>query len=190
MKFFTIDAYRADDDEEPDGGTWVRALKAYIAYQDDLAPLIPERLLEFAQLQGVDDGLVVEVHHVRSQQRLLLILRCGFNDMGYYDLLLTYEGAEISPAHEWVLAQIARGGEDKYDLCAHEVDLEEDGRIAHRILYHPGVWFGIRCRELRWETVSRPDRSLPRLQDRFPGGPAAPPQRLRRRRLRRESVQA
>lgn len=175
MKFLTLEASRAEDDDEPDGGIYLRALKAYLNYLEELAPLLPPHLLQLAQLPGVDDGLVVEAHHLRSQSRLLLILRCGFIDIGYYDLVLAYEGAEISPEHEWVLAQIARGGEDKYDLCAHEVDIEDDGRVAHRILYHPGIWFGIRCRELHWETVDRPDRSLPPLPDRFPGGPAAPP---------------
>jgi hypothetical protein len=118
------------------------------------------------------------VHHVLSQQMLLLVLRCGDLQMGYYDLLLTYEDAVISPRDEWTLAKIARGTKDAWqgaDVAYHELDQAEDGRIQHRILFHPGLWFGIDCGKLHWKKVDRPDREIPKLPDRFPGGPARPP---------------
>lgn len=93
--------------------------------------------------------------------------------------MLTYEGAEITPRDAWTLAKIARttkhGWRYESDLHFHELDRAEDGCIAHRLLFHPGVWFEIRCRELRWKQVSRPGREFPRLPDRFPGGPGRAP---------------
>ena len=62
------------------------------------------------------------------------------------------------------------------DLAYHEVDKAEGGGREHHFLFHPGVCFTIGCSALHWERVSRPDRLLPQLPDRFPGGPSIIPQ--------------
>jgi hypothetical protein len=91
--------------------------------------------------------------------------------MGYYDLVLEYEEADISAQDEQTLAHIARTTQDEVrhesDLCFHEIDVTAAGSIEHRLLFHPGVWFAIRCRALRWDKVARPDQKLPRLKGRF-----------------------
>jgi hypothetical protein len=133
---------------------------------------------------------VVEVHHVVSQQVLILVLRCGDNLIGYYDLLLTYEEAQISPRDAWTLAKIARTTKQarwfQSDLFFHELDRTEEGLVEHRLLFHPGLWFAVRCRNLRWDKIDRPGRELPALADRFPGGPSAPPSKARRKHLKAE----
>jgi len=177
MKFLTKDIYdswygRHEDDRPLDA-----ACKAYRDYLATMAPAWPERIRALAELRGVDDGLVVEVHHIRSLNRLILVLRCGDLQMGYYDLVLSYDGAEISPEHELTLAQIARSDSEVFE---QELEVAEDGRIVHRLMFHPGDWFAISCRELDWTSISRPNREIPRLGDRFPGGPTT----LRKKRLR------
>src|SRR5687768_9470955 len=112
-------------------------------------------------LPGVDDGLVVEVQHQRPQKTLRMVLRCGDLQMGYYDLILTYEGASLTPRDEQTLARVARTTRDhrrhECDLAYHEVDVvdmvetSDGGGIEHRFLFHPGVWFAIRCDALHWE---------------------------------------
>lgn len=64
------------------------------------------------------------------------------------------------------------------DLYFHEIDNTEEGRIEHRLLFHYGVWFAIRCRALHWEWIDRPNRDLPRVKDRFPGGPSTVPSQV------------
>lgn len=98
--------------------------------------------------------------------------------MGYYDLVLTYEHAYIMPAYEELLRRMARDTMNAWhapDLRRHEVEITEDGRVEHRLEFRGercgynerDSWFAVRCGVLEWETVSRPDRELPELADRF-----------------------
>ena len=179
MKFFTRDVYNSWYGDFEDERILMDAYERYSAYLEDLESVLPDHVLELARLEGVHDGLVVEVAHHRSQRALCLTLRCGDLVMGYYDLVLRYEDAEISAEDERTLAQIARTTRShrrfEHDLFVHEVDTAKDGRIEHRLLFHPHVWFAIRCRVLHWEKVGRPNRDLPRMRDRFPGGPVVVP---------------
>src|SRR5207248_7275733 len=100
--------------------TWATFHKAYSQHLEGLRGILPARVLELARLPGVDDGLIVQVSHDRAGCVLRLTLRCGDLQMGYYDLALTYEGAEITPKHEWELARLARSTVDAWqapDLC-------------------------------------------------------------------------
>ena len=176
MEYFTLDWYHRvhqyNDGDEEYGRT---AFERYKRHLEEMQNVFPAEVLELARLSGVDDGLVVEVQHDRSEHVLTLTLRCGDNQMGYYDLIVRYEGATISPQDEQVLARVARTTKsDRYhesDLAFHELDRAEDGHIKHRFLFHPGREFTIRCQELHWEKVNRQSRMLPRALDRFPGGP-------------------
>lgn len=99
--------------------------------------------------------------------------------MGYYDLILTYSSAEISPSDERLLAHIARTTVDdrhhESDLVRQELDTTADSLIEYRLEFHRlhsnNVWLAIRCRELQWETERKPNRNLPDSSDRFPGSP-------------------
>lgn len=179
MKFFTLDAYDAWDED----GILLAAAAAYDRHLAALRGTVPDELLALAALPGVDDGLIVEVHHVRSLETLQLILRGGDLQVGYYDLVLQYEGVLLSPQTEWTLAKIAR---NEHDLAYHEVDRTESGGVEHRLLFHPGLVLHIGCRQVQWQKVDRPDRRLPALPDRFPGGPFKAPHRTRTRRFRAE----
>ena len=176
MKYFTLDWYHRDrynDGDEEYGRT---AFERYKRHLEEMQSVLPAEALELARLRGVDDGLVVEVQHNRSEHVLTLTLRCGDNQMGYYDLIVGYEGATISPQDEQMLARVARTTKsERYhesDAAFHELDRLEDGHIEHRFLFHPGCEFAIKCKALHWEKVSRPNRMLPRALDRFPGGPS------------------
>lgn len=179
MKFLTLDCYNSWYGDYEDSSRLYAAYQQYHRHLEAMEGILPAEALELAKLQGTDDGLVVEVRHDREQNILTLTLRCGHLQMGYYDLILRYEDAEISAEDEKKLARIARttvnDSRHESDLCFQEVDVTEGGRIEHRLLFHYGVWFAIRCCALHWEKVDRPNRDLPRLKDRFPGGPSMPP---------------
>jgi hypothetical protein len=178
MKFFTLDWYHTPIDEA-DAVHFRRAYDSYAAHLELMRGVLPDSVLALARLSGMDDGLVVSVRHERAVRRLRLTLRCGDLQVGYYDLILDYEEASLSPPDEWTLARVARSTRSDarydYDLAYHEIDRSEDGQIEHRLLFHPGIWLAIRCVRMRWEKVPRSDRRLPRSRDRFPGGPTAPP---------------
>lgn len=177
MKYFTLDWYHRIHEYNDDDQEYERtAFERYKRHLDEMQTVLPAEVLELARLRGVDDGLVVEVQHDRNQCVLTLTLRCGDAPAGYYDLILRYAGATISLQDEQTLALVARTTKsERYhesDVAFHELCRAEDGHIEHRFLFHPGREFTIRCQELHWEKISRPNRMLPRILDRFPGGPS------------------
>lgn len=119
--------------------------------------------------------------HDRPKRVLQIVLRGGHLQAGYYNLGLTYVGADISPEHESVLAEIASSTytEIEYtaDLYRHEVDLSEDDLIEHRLIFSSSMysgsdekawpWFTIRCRELHWQVIPKTSRRLPSMKDRY-----------------------
>lgn len=176
MRYFTLDVYNHWYEHYDD-----KALKEvfdqYTRYLAGMKGVLPDEALALAGLRGVDDGLLHSVQHDRGAEVLRLTMRCGDLRVGYYDLVLLYEGASISSEHDRVLAWVARSTRGhrtcSCEVAYHEVDRADDGRIEHRLLFHPGAWFAIRCDRLRWEQIATPDRRLPRCRDRYPGGPPA-----------------
>ena len=169
MKFFTLKWYR----ERNLKAEYSSVFSNYCKHLEVLKETLPASVIELANLPGVDDGLIVLVRHDRFRRRLTLTLRCGDLQMGYYDLVLTYEGAEISKTDEWKLACLAKMSQvDKApDIAYHEVDTSDIGGVEHRVLFHNRGWFAIRCQELKWEKINVPDRILPTISKRFPDGP-------------------
>ncbi len=172
MKYFTLDWYQAvDDNFDRD---W-SVDHQYIHHLEEMQSVLPADVLTLAWLKGVEDALVVKVRHNRARRVLSLTLRAGYIGIGYYDLVLTYLGAEITPEDEQTLALVARttlhAWRHESDLFRHELDMTEDGRIEHSLLFHYGRAFTIRCENLVWVRLPRRDRNFPRRFDRFPGGP-------------------
>lgn len=176
MKYFTLASYHAEDD---DFSKQQRVDQKYLRHLDEMEGVLPADVLALARLKGVEDALVVKVRHDRVRRVLSLTLRAGYNQIGYYDLVLTYQGAEITPEDEQTLALVARTTRGAWrhesDLVRHELGKAEDGRIEHGLLFHPGRAFTIRCDALVWVRLPRPGRSFPRSFDRFVGGPVTGP---------------
>lgn len=172
MKFFTVAVYRAwyYPHSYPAEYNRMDTVRQYQSYLESLRGVLPSHVLALAHLAGTDDGLIVKASHNRDTQILEVTLRCGDLIMGYYDLVLHYEDAEISPQHERILAHTARTTKSERvhesDLWVHEIDISENGRFVHRLFFH-SVWFEISCRDLQWEKVERQNRSLPRVKNRF-----------------------
>ena len=175
MKYFTLDWYQAvDDNFDRDQA----AYQQYTRHLEEMQGVLPADVLALARLKGVEDALVVKVRHDRARRVLSLALRAGYIGIGYYDLILTYQGAEITPEDEQMLALVARttlhAWRHESDLVRHELDVTEDGRIEHSLLFHYGRAFTIRCERLVWVRLPRRDRNFPRRFDRFSGGPVTP----------------
>lgn len=182
MRFFTPEACDTFDEIEP----FRQVNEAYRRYLTCLRGILPESVLELAKPSGMENALIVRVTHDRTRHRLRLVLRCGDLQMGYYNLVLTYEDAELTPEHDEVLAMIARSTKTQRsfecDLAYQEVDASEDGSIVHSLIFYGRAcpesasarwpWFSIRCRELKWLREPKRTRRLPPSQDRYPGGPA------------------
>jgi len=183
LRFFTPRWYRTYQPAFYRGEWFARSVRSvfldYTAHLAALEAYLPPRLLELARLPGVDDGLIVEARWGDGTRDLSLALRCGDHPTGYFDLFLRYLDAEMSDIDEWTLARLARSTDYKNgiypDIAYHEVDRTPTGNILHSFLFHPGQTFTVQCRDLQWRREDRPDRDLPLLADRFPGGPPSTP---------------
>lgn len=181
MKFFSPEVCDTFDEAEP----FREVYGTYRRYLEGLRGILPERTLELAEPSGMEDALIVRVDHDRERRVLRLVLRGGDLRMGYYNLILTYVGAEILPEHDVALARVARSTKSQRefggDLAYHEIDAAEGGRIEHRLLFDSSgrrfpnaggwIWFAVRCRSLRWRREPKRTRRLPPSEDRYPGGP-------------------
>ncbi len=182
MRFFTPEACDTFDEIEP----FRKVNEAYRRHLACLRGILPESVLELAEPSGMENGLIVHVSHDRTRRILRLVLRCGDLQMGYYNLMLRYKGAELTPEHDEVLAMIARSTKTQRifecDLAYQEVDASEDGSIVHSLIFYGRAcpesasarwpWFSIRCQEIKWHREAKRTRRLPPSQDRYPGGPA------------------
>jgi hypothetical protein len=181
MKYFTPEACDTFDEIEP----FRKVNEAYRRHLTGLRGILPEKVLELAEPSGMENALVVHVAHDRTRRSLRLVLRCGDLQMGYYNLVLTYEDAWLRPEHDVVLAMIARTTKTQRifecDLAYQEVDATEDGHIEHSLIFYGRAcpesasarwpWFSIRCQELKWYREPKRTRRLPPSDDRYLGGP-------------------
>jgi hypothetical protein len=179
LKYFTLEWYH---EREPDLDAPHEEVVAYFerakdyynrsaqALHDSLGQARPD-LLPISSPYYVDDALLVSAELDSAAATLDLVLRCGNFPAGYFDLSLHYEGAEMTPEHEQVLAEISEGPQGdriySFDADVHEIEVIDDGRVEHRFMFHPGVWFGVRAEQVTWQRVERPDRSLPVVEPRF-----------------------
>ncbi|HZH98380.1 MAG TPA: hypothetical protein VEX38_05365 [Fimbriimonadaceae bacterium] len=173
-------------DVDADARSSARLFAAVADYQSYLhaLPSFPEELRTIAHPFLVDDALFVSAVYHGGKDQLKLTLRCGNIPDGYFDLILKYEGIEVSEHDRSELARVARGTKTamrySYDAFCHELDLV-DGKLVHSFLFHggwewiatdhfewvPPVMFTIRSKYLEWERAERADRKLPRIKDRF-----------------------
>jgi hypothetical protein len=154
-----------------DESAWRAFFKACQRHHESLKGRVPEHALALLNLEGVDDGLLVAADYQRAERALKIVLRCGHLQMGYYDLILRFHGAELSPRNRRVLRLIADTtqscGVYEFDLYRLELDLASDGALILRMefwgFHFPDMWVEIRCRTFEWHTEPRPNRELPNI---------------------------
>lgn len=184
MKFFSKRACRSFQTFD---GTehFIRIDHAYRTHLEQIRSRLPENAYQLAQPSGMEHGLLVKVSHDRVRKRIRLVMRCGDLQVGYYNLIVTYIDAEITPKRDLDLAKIARTTKSCKDFsCSfiyQEIDLTASVRIVHRLIFHAYpedfpddngyLWFEITCRRLRWRHEPKQSRRLPPISDRYPDGP-------------------
>ena len=139
---------------------------------DDLLPVNIELLVT---MKGMDDSLLVGVTKDNIHHTLTIILRSGDLSIGYFDLLLEYFDAVISPLDEWKLAYIAKttidDGHHDADLLHHEITKVKSVIFQHTLIFNSGITIIITSTMIKWHKINRPSRQFPRSDERFLHGP-------------------
>ncbi|HMK12900.1 MAG TPA: hypothetical protein VK461_15020 [Acidimicrobiales bacterium] len=132
MRYFTRGWTHGElSDEETED-----ARSRYWARVDEIAPRLPAPLPELAKSVSIHDALVDHVCWEPSIDRLTLRLVCLKADPAAYEAVeIVYEGAMLGVRRIETLRQVALSRET--ELLYDEVDVDDEGTFAHRILFWP-----------------------------------------------------
>lgn len=137
MKYLTRDWY--------DGGHDDDVYFAYRRYLTGISERLTAPLLALA-LSDLHDARFLDVEHDAEARVLTLRLRTGFRRIGYADLHLRYEDAELLATDGDPAALLAA---PQTEVIYHEVDVRDDGRFEHRLLLSPRGQLTIAFNHLR-----------------------------------------
>lgn len=153
MKYFTrgyISGELADAEAERIG----TAYQQHIQVISDFAPVAIADLSK----TNLHDGLIRRVVVKHNTNELLLSLRCGDLQVGYFDLELLYSGVSLDIQ---LLKVLSRRAHDKQtEILADEIDAAADGRFVHRLLFWPEDEISITFANLRLTRQAQPDRKI------------------------------
>ena len=158
MKYFTSAWARGELEDE--AGTAFADYKKHLA---SLLPKLPPDVLTLATNSNLHDGMLLQNVLDTEQATLLLTLRCGDLQVGYFDLELHYLHVLSPPATEGLAKLVAnpsRGDLHHSESLYDEVDIEGDV-FVHRILFYTRRTYHevtVRFRQLRLLTTPREDR--------------------------------
>ncbi|MHB9134673.1 MAG: hypothetical protein ACYDBB_26675 [Armatimonadota bacterium] len=131
-----------------------------ISYQrhiDAIVNIIPVEIAELAQT-SLHDGLLCRAVVKPNANELLLSLRCGDLQIGYYDIDIHYYGVVVDTQLLEVLSRRAR---DRHtEILAGEIDIKADGRFVHRLIFWPDDEVEIVFSSIHLVRQSRLDRKV------------------------------
>lgn len=153
MLFFTP-AWQHGDSEED-------AVAAYETHLQAIGPKLPSRVLDFASTVSLHDGRIQRVC-CGPGSSLVMLLRCGDVQVGYYDLELTYYGLSLAKSDLRCLAGICAALTE--ELLYDEFDLSGD-MIVHRILFSSLREVSFVFREMDHRVASASSRDFARGVD-------------------------
>jgi hypothetical protein len=159
MKYFTSAWARGELEDE--SGTAFAEYKKHLAF---LLPQMPPDVRILATNTNLHDGMLLKKVLDTEQDTLLLILRCGDLQVGYFDLELHYlHMPSVPPATEGLESLVAnpsRKNLHRSEALYDEVDMEGDV-FVHRILFYTRRTYHevtVRFTQLRLRTTPREDR--------------------------------
>lgn len=154
MRFFTRAWCTGGLSEE----AWERAPKEYASHLEQLMSTLPVKVQAFAREVNLHDGLFREVVIDRFKSEVTLRLRCGDLQVGYFDLDVTYQGADLDSIDLAALraAAEAPGTEILHD----ELDVHPSGRVIHSIIFSPEHEVSMTFDSMHYTQVARPSRDI------------------------------
>ena len=161
MLFFTPAWMKGDAEEE--------ALAAYQTHLQAIGRGLPIRVLDFIRTVSMHDGRIQRVCYGRGSQ-LVMLLRCGDVQVGYYDLELTYRDVSLGKSDVRSLAAICLAPAE--ELLYDEFDLVDD-MVVHRILFSSLREVSLVFRRMDHRVASASSRDFDRGVDDLEGIDAA-----------------
>lgn len=159
MNFFTRAWCDGKDDESEDRGQMYNDHLAKIKSQ--FSPSLHSLAFEFP----LHDGLIRQVIVSKNLRALQLLLRCGDNQMGYFDLDLSYSEVDFEHFEFSELAAITNRTET--EILYDEIDLHSRNSFEHRFIFWPTGEAAVVFRGVTFEMKSVPNRNFIAPSKRF-----------------------
>jgi hypothetical protein len=158
VRFFTRGWHRGElSDEESE-----RTVRDYHAHLQAISARLPDPMMALAREVTLHDARIERVEWEPANAQLVLRLVTTWPSGGSQAVTITYSGAMLGEHRLDVLRNVARDRET--EILASEVDVDEEGVLAHRLLFWPRdeltIEFGALTLEVR-----------PRADDRVRLGP-------------------
>jgi hypothetical protein len=159
MKYFTRPWATGElTDEE-----FEETFRAYRSHVEGLVGHLPGAVAELATSISLHDGIIRRVSVDRRAAGLRIELRCGDQQVGYFDAVLQYLGVPLEETDLDSLEDRAR--DPRTRVLYDEVDIDGDGRLCHRFLFWPDGELEIRFTSFALARVKRDRRVEPRSED-------------------------
>lgn len=165
MKYFTRSWARGELTPEESEET----RRAYWSHVESLVGRLPRAVAELATSVDLHDAIIRRVSVDRRAAGLRIELRCGDQQVGYFDAVLRYLGV---PLEETDLASLEdRARDPRTEVLCDEVDIDGDGHLCHRFLFWPDGELEIRFASLALSRLKKDRRVEPRPEDVYSEGP-------------------
>lgn len=161
MRFFTPEWHEADlPPDETD-----KAFEAYDQHLEAIWPRLHATVRLLANGPTLHDALIRRVVLDRAQRELRLELRAGDDQLGYFDVDLTYLGAVVDASDVHRFADAARDAMTV--LLYDELDLGDHDTYVHRLLFWPYRECEVLFEALALRVAPRTGLRMPVFPDRF-----------------------
>lgn len=131
MRYFTRGWANGELTDEEDEA--VR--RAYEARLVEIASRLPPAMTRLGRGVSLHDALIESVRWRPSLAELCLKLVSGTSEGGYQAIQLTYRGAMLGKSRIDSLRSVACNREAS--VLSQEIDIADDGTLAHRLLFWP-----------------------------------------------------
>ena len=139
-------------------------LEAYWKHVDTLAARLPATVYALGKGVNIHDGRFRAVQLIRLHRRIEMTLRCGDNQVGYFDLTLGYGFVDLRRTDTTVMKRIV--DDPACEVLYDEIDVTgrgDDQYCVHRVICWPGYReFDIVFRTLRMRLEPRAGRAFGR----------------------------
>jgi hypothetical protein len=154
MRFFTRGWVSGELSEEE----YDRALAAYWARVDEITPRLPPEMVRMVREFQLHDAIIEQVVWDPEHKVLDLALVASTAQEECVLLKLSYGGAMLGDDPVEALRRAALSRETM--LLYDEVDIDQEGDLAHRLLFHPCEEITIAFRDFAMQALPRADRRV------------------------------
>lgn len=160
MKFFTRNYHNSEGDED----SYLKIHLEYANHLKSITPSLTPNVKTYLKLEiqtnRLHDAKFVRGKYDQTKKKLILTLRCGDLQAGYYDLDISYSDVGI----DLDLGEVKRILDaDDTEILSEEIDYsEESKKQQHQLIFYPDGEMEISFEDIEFGLLPKLDRAFVR----------------------------